>query len=566
MSHNIGAGTWGCKSSFPFKNYERFGIKMKNMKRWMATLMAATLMGSTLIGCGAKPATTEKTTTESTTAEDGTKKEGPVEMSWLTSQTTAEIDDNAEVVKKIEERFNIDLKSFYVDPNNYQENLNVKFAGGEMPDVIVIGSPAELATYIEGGIIGELPIDVIREKAPNFAKTADQYDDGSLWSTMIYKGKNYGVTNPMSQTPMAMFWNKTWLDKLNLEVPTTIEEYEEVLTAFVENDPDGDGTKDTAGAAERVFGAVFGAYGLRCVTGVGAGSGFTVEEVQLGEDNVPFIPFIRPEAKEALRTLNRWYEKGIIDKEFVTGENHGGYAGLSHSFMNEQIGLTSAQPYHYLTYSDDCEDKENWGICFKEMKGMNPDAQVIAGPAPVGPDGKSGTEAWNQFGRLTCLTTKASEDPRKVDAFLAMLDAYYTDMDYVELTNYGLEGKHFEMTEHGRTRILDALELRKDGVMQVDFGNTVLYAENITPEKTEFGNKVAPKGYYRFNAPAVTEFSDVSATLDTLTEQAYFDMITGEKPIDYFETFVEEFKAAGGEVAEIAVQKAYAETLAAAKQ
>lgn len=554
-------------------------MKNKLLKRVLSCILVTTMAASIFTGCGSQPTqsntstTTETTNEESkdspadTTTTDSTQtaeKEEPVQMEWLVSQTTAEVDDNAEVVKMIEERFNIDLKGFYVDPNNYQENLNVKFAGGEMPDVIVVGSPAELATYIEGGIIGELPIETIREKAPTFAKVADEYDDGSLWSTMIYKGKNYGVPNPMNQQPMAMFWRKDWLDKLGLEVPTTLEEYETVLTAFVEEDPDGNGKKDTAGAAERIFGAVFGAFGLRCITGIGAGSGFTVEEMQLGEDNVPFFPYIRPEAKEALTVLHDWYQKGIIDKEFITGENHGGYAGLSHSFMNGQIGLTSAQPYHYFNYSTDMTDENNWGVCLKEMLAVNPDAVVIPGPAPVGPDGKSGTEAWGKVGRLTCLTTKASEDPRKVDAFLAMLDAYYSDMEYAELVNYGIEGKHFNMTEHGRKRIMEATELRKEGVMQVDFGATVLYAQNLTAEKTKFGEEITGNGYYRFNAPPVEEFSNVSATLDALTEQAYFAMITGEKPLDYFETFVEEFKAAGGEEAELAVQKAYAEKLAAA--
>ena len=55
--------------------------------------------------------------------------------------------------------------------------------------------------------------------------------------------------------------------------------------------------------------------------------------------------------------------------------------------------------------------------------------------------------------------------------------------------------------------------------------------------------------------PACEEFSSVIATLDTLTEQAYFDMITGTKPIDYFDTFVEQFNAAGGAAAEKAVQE-----------
>ena len=309
----------------------------------------------------------------------------------------------------------------------------------------------------------------------------------------------------MNQSPMAMFWRKDWLDKLGLEVPETLEEYEEVLTAFVEQDPDGNGKKDTAGAAERIFGAVFGAFGLRCITGVGTGSGFTVEEMQLGEDNVPFFPYIRPEAKEALTVLHDWYEKGIIDKEFITGENHGGYAGLSHSFMNGQIGLTSGQPYTYFVYSSDMNAEDNLGICMKEMVAVNPDAVVVPGPAPVGPEGKSGTEAWGKIGRFTCLTTKATQDPRKVDAFLAMLDAYYSDMEYAKLSNFGLEGVHFKQTEHGPIRIMDGIELRKQGVLQADFGATVLYAKNLTPEKTEYAESITGNGYYRFNAPPVEE-------------------------------------------------------------
>ena len=56
--------------------------------------------------------------------------------------------------------------------------------------------------------------------------------------------------------------------------------------------------KDTAGMAERAFGAVFGAYGLRCVTG--GNPGFKVEEMQLGEDNVPFFPYIHPDAETGI--------------------------------------------------------------------------------------------------------------------------------------------------------------------------------------------------------------------------------------------------------------------------
>ena len=540
---------------------------MKRLKCAAALgLVTGAVMASALSGCGAKDAKTAdaagaaETAKESSSANAGQSEE-PVEMWFLMGSQTTEVNDDAEVVKEIEERFNIDLKGFAVGAKNFEENLNVRIAGGEMPDVMVIDTPAQLAAYVEGGVIAELPIELIREKAPNYAKCADENDDGSLWSTLIYNGKNYGVSNPWRAYPMAMVWNKSWLDKLGLDVPESLEEYEEVLTAFVENDPDGNGKKDTAGLAERSFGAVFGAYGLRCVTG--SSTGFLVEEMQLGEDNVPFFPYIRPEAKEALALLHSWYEKGIVDVEFITGENHGGYQWLSHSFMNGRIGLTSAQPTHYLSGGTDTSDPENWGECMKEFKGLNPEGDIVFGPAPVGPDGKSGTEAWGKVGKLTCLTTRGADDPRKVDAFLAMLDAYYSDMEYAKLVTMGVEGIHYEKSSFGMKRLKNPTELRQDGVLIVSFGDTVPYVENVTPEKARFSEEVTGNGYYRFNVPATQEFSNAIATLDTLTEQAFFDIITGEKPIDYFDTFVEEFKKAGGEAAEKSVQEAYKEKLQA---
>lgn len=539
--------------------------KRKNVKRTLSAALASVIVISSLAGCGGGEggaASSEGgSPQEQSSGETSEGIQEPVEMSWLKGATNAEVDDDAEVVKMIEERFNIDLKGWKVDSANYKENLNVRFAAGEMPDILFIDNTSTLATYVDGGIIAELPIETIREKAPHYAEAADKYDDGTLWTTMIYDGKNYGVANPLKRYPFAMIWRKDWLDKLGLEVPETLEEYEEVLTAFVEQDPDGNGKKDTAGIAERGFAPVFGAFGLRITSG--STPGFLVEEMQLGEDNVPFFPYIRPEAKEALAVLHDWYEKGIIDKEFITGENHGGYEWLSHSFMNGRIGLTSAQPTHYLQASTDTSDESNWGLCMQELKGLNPDADIVFGSAPIGPEGKSGTEAWSMIGSLACITTNAAKDPRKVDAFLAMLDAFYADMDYAKLVNYGIEGVHYEETKYGPRRLIDGVEVREQGVLQVDFGDTVPYVENVKPAQNEFCTAVTGNGYYRFNAPAVPEFSDVIATLDTMTEQAYFDIITGEKPLDYFDTFVEEFKQAGGAEAEKAVQEAYAELLSA---
>lgn len=534
-------------------------------KKLVVFLLASSLLASCTPGNETESENSAKapnTATDNKDLKNNSSEDNPNDwptMTWIVGSTSAEVDDDAEIVKNIENRFKIDLKAWRVDDTN---TMAVRLAGGEMPDVMVIGNLAQLPEYVKQGILHEMPLEELKSKAPTYAKAADDMNDPTFWSTLMYDGKNWGAPQPMEVVPMAMIWRKDWLDKLGLEVPETLDEYEKVLTAFVEKDPDGDGTANTAGMAERAFNAIFGAYGLRCVTG--GNPKFKVNEMQLGEDNVPFFPWTRPEAKEALALLNDWYNKGIIDKEFVTGENSGGYAWLSHSFMNNRIGLTCAQPYHYLIGPDQSKE-QNWGVCMKELKAVNPDAEITFGPAPVGPNGKSGTEGWNKIGRFTALTTKAFKDQRIVDAFYQMLDAYYSDMDYARMVNYGIKGVHWDDNGAGPYRIMEGVKLREQGVLQVDFGSTIPYAREITKAKTEFGHSVTGNGYYRFAAPPVDEFAEVVDTLNTLTNEAYFDMISGKKPLDYFDTFVEEFNNAGGKRAEEAVQKAYAEKIAQLK-
>ncbi len=529
-------------------------------KRVLPLLLAVAI----LAGCGTSSTSTPSSSqpTASTSSQTSTADEPPVTMEWLLGSNNVTVDDNGEIVLYIEDKFNIDLKAWELDSNKYNEQLAARIAGGEMPDVIRLSDMSIVAQFIEGGVIPELPIEMIKEKAPTYYEAVKKYDDGSFWTQLVYEGKNYGVAQPMAVNPFAVYWRQDWLDAVGKEVPTTLEEYEDVLTAFVNDDPDGNGVADTAGIAERSFANVFGAFGLRIVTG--GNTGLKIEELQLGDDNVPFFPSIRPEAKDALEVLARWYEMGILDKEFITGENHGGYIWLSHSFMNGRIGSTSAQVSHYFS-GPDFSDPDNHAVCAQEFFAINPNAEITIGPAMVGPDGHSGTEAWAKYGALTFLTAKAWEDPRKVDAFFEMLEASYSDpnYEYALMVGYGIEDKHWEMTDRGPIRLVDGDEARKAGIMNVNFGSFMDLELATKGPTLEFQKEMAPHGYYRYNAPATPEYTSTISTLDSLTEQAYFDIITGQKPLDYFDTYVEEFIAAGGLEVEKSIQDEYAARLAA---
>ena len=123
---------------------------------------------------------------------------------------------------------------------------------------------------------------------------------------------------------------------------------------------------------------------------------------------------------------------------------------------------------------------------------------------------------------------------------------------------YGIKDVDWKETPYGPVRLTDGKEARRKGIIQFGYGNTAVFAAQARQAQDSFGKSVTQHGYPRILVPNVPEFSNCIATLDTLTEQAYYDMITGTKPMSYFDTFVQEFKAAGGEAAEKAIREAAA--------
>lgn len=50
--------------------------------------------------------------------------------------------------------------------------------------------------------------------------------------------------SPSNETKYKLWINQTWLDKLDMELPTTTEEFKEMLIRFRDEDPNGNGEKD----------------------------------------------------------------------------------------------------------------------------------------------------------------------------------------------------------------------------------------------------------------------------------------------------------------------------------
>ena len=159
--------------------------------------------------------------------------------------------DDSPTWQLIQEKLNIDIVWQHPAAGQEQEQFNLMIASRELPDIIyytwtsVVGGPAQL---IDDGLLLDLT-DVIPDMAPNYhafltdpanAEIARQVslNDGRLY---IF-AKVFPDARSMSYNGLMI--RQDWLDALGLERPDNIAQWETVLTAFKEKDPNGNGTAD----------------------------------------------------------------------------------------------------------------------------------------------------------------------------------------------------------------------------------------------------------------------------------------------------------------------------------
>ena len=106
-----------------------------------------------------------------------------------------------------------------------------------------------------------------------------------------------------------------WLDAVGMEAPTTVDELHDVLTAFVNEDPNGNGQKDEVGYFTRLTNTDNVLKGLLSLFGI-QDAWHTDEEGNVG------VGLYSEEYKEAIKSVSQWYAEGLIDPEiFTRGSN-----------------------------------------------------------------------------------------------------------------------------------------------------------------------------------------------------------------------------------------------------
>lgn len=551
---------------------------MKIKKVLAMCLMSAMVLGS-LAGCGKE----ESGTTANVDMEDPAWQEAkttpygkyPETVVYTLGKTATNFDvlDGTEYegdddvnnawTRYLKEKLNIQNTNLFEanDGDDYEQKVSMAIVSGEIPDIMVVGDYATLKQLYENDLIADLT-EVYENCASDKIKEIYDSYDGACLETATFDGKLMGLpTTEISHGPGILWLRKDWMDKCNLEEPKTMEDIYNILQQFLVQDPGGNGEGQTAGLVidPEIAGSSGGSYMPNNIfTLYGA---YPKQWIDDGSGNAVYGS-VQPEMKEALEQLAKMYSEGLIDKQFVTrtGDDRKGLlnSGKSGAFFGNWWGA--------------------WEVA--DSMSLNKEAEWVPYICPVGSDGKVTMFSGNPNSSYV-VVRKEFEHPELVMKIASMQFDYsrYQEKDeeaYKELTDYGelnaggsilaTNIDYYDGFPRSSKLVVDALE--SGDISQLNRNDLTTYLNSKKYlESLENGEESTSSGWASYNSMlcaslvAETEVNRVMPvffgstqsmalkwpTLEKMEQEMLLKIITGEKPVDYFDEFVETWNKTGGE-------------------
>ena len=331
-----------------------------------------------------------------------------------------------------EETTGVKINYYAIDDGSVGEKVNIMLASGDMPD-------AFLSTVNETQVVSNLPLFVPlneylnEENAPNLMKMFEKYPelidmitqvDGNIYTLPIGD-----FSNPDNQGEGIQFINKAWLDKLELEMPTTTEELYQVCKAIKEGDPNGNGEADeipmtfTQNNWAAHFINLLGPWGI--CEWEGGGDGY----LKVEDGKAIFTPTL-PEFRAGLEYWHRMAAEGLLDVEGFTQTNEQFYARLKSYSVASYRGWTPASNFAAEQAAEFTALPALQASDYPEIQSVTP--------------GEINKFCGNCYG---FAITRACKDPA---ALVRWFDAQNADAATKMLWKYGEEGKLWKQDENGK--------------------------------------------------------------------------------------------------------------------
>lgn len=317
---------------------------------------------------------------------------------------------------------------------NMNERRNLALASGELPDIFYRAyiPDKDIVTYGTDGSFIKLN-DLIDKYGPNIKKIFEKFPDVKKGLTQ-HNGAIYTLPaiydTDDSLMGYKMFVNKKWMDKVGMTMPKNLDDFYEVMKAFRDKDPNGNGKQDeipfTTDSLTPVLNTFQGSFGV-------GNRGYNQQYVDLDEktDKVRYFK-ITPQYKAMLEYVNKLYKEGLIDKEIFTMKTAQFTAKANANLVGFFTGINTGMVG--TTYEKDYVGVE------EPLKGPN------------------GNQIWTALRphlmqKGAFAITKLNKYP---EATMRWIDTWYGD-EGVKMMYLGIEGVSYEVKPDGSYRYLDSI-------------------------------------------------------------------------------------------------------------
>ncbi|MDR1559909.1 MAG: extracellular solute-binding protein [Clostridiales bacterium] len=523
---------------------------MLTLKKYLSTLTVFSLLIALLSSCGQSlgdeagvasdtaaqvEAETQTEATEQTEASapsddakdgsDGQSSDSPVISVFYTKGGAEKPPDNDAIHAEMEKQSGVKFEFISPPSANYTEQLHLMLASGDYPDITTFNLLTDPFVYAQDDIL--LDLKPYLDQMPNVVN----YQDNTEAAMKFYDvdGKLIALPKTTSTKRYNMAIREDWINKLGLKIPATLDELHEVATAFVTQDPDGNGQNDTyaiSGLGLDAFDYIFGAYGviLGETNWNAPNTHCNIYFKDVGGKLVPMVTL--PEMKEAITLLNQWYVEGLIDPEFASQTD----AICNEKYEQSRFGIA--------TYWWAWEPLRE-AIMVQTI----PDVKITRIAPPTGPTGISGMRAV----------------PAVINGVSVMADTEYPELcvkflDYLHtenglMTSYtGVEGYHWELTD-GKYLTTEQFNNDNKWTQWYFLFESEWPLHKVETHQVESRRDALKWNVVRDDADGIIVDAKLTyqADLQTLIAENFVNMITGQTSLDEFESIAEEFMLRGGQ-------------------
>jgi putative aldouronate transport system substrate-binding protein len=451
------------------------------------------------------------------------KVRAPLEITWTAIMHTQQ-PPNETILTKLESMTNTKLNITWVPDGIKEGKLKSALTSNTLTKIVTIQdmkSP-DFIHAVQSGWFWE--IGPYLSEYPNLSRMKPEI----LKNTSV-AGKTYGIYRERALSRQGVIIRKDWLDKLGLQPPSSMDELYQVIRAFTESDPDGNGIHDTYGLAERND-LTFGAFKTL--------SSYFNTPNGWGMKNGKLLPeFMFEEYIETMKFMRKLYQEKLMNDDFALASKNQQWE----KFYTGKAGV-------YIGNMVDA------GNLYQNAAKFDSKMELEIVNRIAGPDGRH--RVWSQGGHngIFVFPKAAVETEAELKELLAFFDQLATP-EIWNLMNLGIEDVHYRVVEdHYYEFMKEASMLREQEVrplislVGLEVNTLKAYGD---PLREKFERLTEDNSSILLHDPTESlhsqTFTDKGYELRSMIDDATYSFILGLIDEKGFQMEVERWLRSGGE-------------------